>query len=329
MSTNSAAAALLLLATACLAPAAAEEPCGARTDVLGVARTVEIDTSTGPRFAVRDGAQPPLADGEVVLTFDDGPLRTHTRRVLDALAAQCTRATFFLVGSMALADPDWAREYARRGHTVASHTWTHAHLDAMSLEKGIAEMELGLSAVRLATGGPVAPFFRFPYLRETPGMVAHLRERHIAEFGIDIDSKDYATHDPDAVRRRVITELARRHRGIILFHDIQASTARALPLLLADLKARGYRVVHLVAKGEATTLADFDALAEQEFEKRHKTAAGERPSPDRWPSSHPPVHSATVRRGAPDADQLPRARARAAPATTDGDGSGWTTRIWH
>jgi peptidoglycan-N-acetylglucosamine deacetylase len=325
MSTKSAAAAVLFLASACLAPAAAGEACSERSDVLGVARTIEIDTSAGPRFASRDGGQALLADGEVVLTFDDGPLRVHTRRVLDALAAQCTRATFFLVGSMALADPDWAREYARRGHTVASHTWSHANLGALSQEKGIAEMELGLSAVRLATGGPVAPFFRFPYLRETPGMLAHLKERQFAEFGIDIDSKDYATHDPNAVRRRVLTELARRHRGIILFHDIQASTAHALPLLLADLKTRGYHVVHLLAKQEATTLADFDALAAQEFEKRHKTATGERPSGGRWPSSHPPVHSATVRRGAPDAEPLPRAHAR---TPTSPDGSGWTTSIW-
>jgi len=323
MSSATTSAALLVLAFASLTPAAAEQPCADRPDVLGVARTVEIDTGTGPRFATHDGGQPLLAEREVVLTFDDGPLRAHTRAVLEALAAQCTRATFFVVGRMALADAAWAREYASRGHTVASHTWSHQNLAALSARKAIAEMELGLSAVRLATGAPAAPFFRFPYLRESPEMLAHLRERQFAVFGIDIDSKDYATRDPNAVRRRVITELARRHGGIILFHDIQASTARALPALLADLKARGYRVVHLQAKAEATTLPEFDAQAQQEFEKRHRTAAGERQGASRWPASH-----AATRQDGADAEPLPPARARRAP-TPEGDGGGWTTSIWH
>jgi peptidoglycan/xylan/chitin deacetylase (PgdA/CDA1 family) len=312
MSISATSAVLLVVACAWLNPAAGEQLCAERSDVLGVSRTIDIDASTGPRFGAPHGGQPLLAEREVALTFDDGPLRGHTRAVLDALAAQCTRATFFVVGRMALADAALSREYASRGHTVASHTWSHHNLGALSPEKGIAEMELGLSAVRLATGAAVAPFFRFPYLRETPAMLSHLRERQFAVFAVDVDSKDYATRDPNALRRRVMTELARRHGGIILLHDIQGSTARALPALLADLKARGYRVVHLQAKAEATTLEAFDARAQQEMQRQKKTAASERQGASR------PAHAAPARRNGADAEAPPRGRTRRAPRAEGG-----------
>src|SRR6476619_3704261 len=86
------------------APAAAQEACNPCPDALGVSRVAEIDTSSGPRFGFQYKEQDILADGEVVLTFDDGPLRPYSRPVLEALAAHCTKATFFVVGRMAVAD---------------------------------------------------------------------------------------------------------------------------------------------------------------------------------------------------------------------------------
>ena len=97
---------MLCLATA--QASAGQEACGPET--LGVSRTVEIDTSTAPRFGFQYHDQHLLADGEVVLTFDDGPLRAYTKPVLEALAAQCTKATFFLVGRMAVSDPEMVQE---------------------------------------------------------------------------------------------------------------------------------------------------------------------------------------------------------------------------
>ena len=148
-----------------LVPAAAQEACIPGPNALGVSRVAEIDTSAGPRFGFQYKEQDILADGEVVLTFDDGPLRAYTKPVLEALAAHCTKATFFVVGRMAVADPEMVREYARRGHTVGTHTWSHANLHASTPLKARAEIELGFSAVQQALGKPVAPFFRFPYLR--------------------------------------------------------------------------------------------------------------------------------------------------------------------
>ena len=95
-----------------------------------------------------------------------------------------------------------------------------------------------------------------------------------------MDSKDYRTRDPGSVHRKVMSDLARTKKGIILFHDIQASTARALPGLLADLKAKGYRIVHMQPKADATTMPEFDAMAQQEFDRRRATVRR-----SRWPGA--------------------------------------------
>lgn len=260
--------------------------CAERTDALGVARVAEIDTTGGPRFGV-PGPEPfpLLADKEVVLTFDDGPTRRYTLPILDALDAECVKATFFVVGRMALADPATLRDVWQRGHTIGAHTWSHKRLDKIGAAKAKEEIELGFSAIQLALGEPVAPFFRFPYLGESPSMRTHLKDRSIATLAIDVDSRDFLTRNPSVMRKTVLSQLATKGKGIILFHDIQPSTAAGLKSLLAELKAKGYRIVHLVPKAPAMTLAAFDAKAEHEAQRR-KLALTMQPLANRsavWP----------------------------------------------
>jgi peptidoglycan/xylan/chitin deacetylase (PgdA/CDA1 family) len=288
MRTIGAAAFFVWALASLLQPAFAQEKCPPGGDKLGVARTVVINPSKAAHFGSQykeHGAL--LADREVVLTFDDGPSGAYTRPILEALAAQCTRATFFMLGSMALADPRLVKEVARHGHTVATHTWSHANIQSLAEVKALDEIEMGFSAVQRALGKPVAPFFRFPYLRDTAATLHYLKGRQLAAFSIDIDSRDFQTKDAAAVYDRVLGEVTARRRGIILFHDIQPSTARALPRILEELKAQGFRVVHLTAKAGAETLAEYDALAQQEAERR-RLAAGRNPLAKRaiaWPSA--------------------------------------------
>ncbi|MFV0296196.1 MAG: polysaccharide deacetylase family protein, partial [Hyphomicrobiaceae bacterium] len=100
--------------------------------------------------------------------------------------------------------------------------------------------------------------FRFPYLSDPAYAIKYLRKRDTAMFSIDVDSNDYRTRSATVVIRNIEKQLKQKGRGIILFHDIQASTAKALSRLLSDLKAQGYRVVHIVPKSGQTTLASFD-----------------------------------------------------------------------
>lgn len=293
------------------ATAQAQQP--ACAGKLGVSRTIEVDTSSGPRFGGKKKDFEILDEGEVILTFDDGPIRSHTRAVLAALEAHCTKATFFVVGRMAVADPDMVKEYDRKGHTVGVHTWSHANLTHLTPLKARHEIELGFSAVQLALGKAPAPFFRFPYLAEPRSMTLHVQGRQIAAFNIDVDSKDYRAHDGAAVHKKVMHDLASARKGIILFHDIQASTARGLPALLDDLKANNFRIVHMVAKAPATTLPEFDALAEKAMGRR-QVASASSPLARRaitWPAV---VNPADEKGSAPATDARPRRTSAAQPA---------------
>ncbi len=246
--------------------------CRRRPGMLGVSRKVEIDASGGPRFGLQQYKENDfLRDKEVVLTFDDGPLRRHTRAVLAALASHCTQATFFMVGRMAASDPEMVREVARHGHTVALHTWSHRNLRAIGIERARQEIELGASAVQKALGQPVAPFFRFPYLADSQATLAYLAQRNLAVFYIDNDAYDYRTSNAGTVQRNILRSLESKRKGIALFHDIQPSTARALKDLLDALAERGFKIVHVVAKTRATTLAKYDELAAAEVAKRSRT----------------------------------------------------------
>src|SRR5690242_18200386 len=109
-----------------LAQQATPGTCPGNANSLGVARVVEIDPSGGPGFGFEHfKAYDFLRDGEVVLTFDDGPWPGHTPAVLKALADQCTKAVFFPIGKHAGWHPEIMKQVAAAGHTVGSHTWSH------------------------------------------------------------------------------------------------------------------------------------------------------------------------------------------------------------
>lgn len=257
---------------------AAAEAAKCPADTLGVTRTVEIDTTGGPGFGFEHyKAHDFLAMKEVVLTFDDGPLPTHTKTVLKALADQCTKATFFPVGKLAVGYPEVLREVAAAGHTIGAHTFSHIDLGKAAPDKAKDEIERGFSAVKRGAGTGTAPFFRYPFLRDSKDSLTHLGGRNIAIFSTDIDSFDFKVQAPENIVKTVIGKLEKRGKGIVLMHDIQPSTAKALPLLLKELKAKGYKIVHMRAKDQVKTLAEFDALIEKDV-KGLPAAGSEKPT---------------------------------------------------
>ena len=85
---------------------------------------------------------------------------------------------------------------------------------------------MGVSAVHMAAGVPIAPFFRFPDLQHPPAMLTYLGERNIATFSTDINSFDFKMHKPEQVIKSVMTKLEKRGKGIILMHDFQRGDRR-------------------------------------------------------------------------------------------------------
>jgi peptidoglycan/xylan/chitin deacetylase (PgdA/CDA1 family) len=189
-----------------------------------------------------------LRDREVVLTFDDGPLPATTNVILDTLDRHCVKATFFPIGEMALLNSKTLQEIAKRGHTIGSHTWSHPlSIRSMPLERIKAEIEGGFAAVSQAAGAPVAPFFRFPGLGDSPAAIAYLASRNISIWSVDVVSGDTGRTSPARIAHNTITRLERYGKGIILFHDIKRPTAAALDRILTTLENKGYRFVHVVS----------------------------------------------------------------------------------
>ena len=247
---------LLFVATLALSPAGASAaPCPGNPDALGTARVLAVDAATTPRVGRKHFPDTlPLRPGEVVLTFDDGPLPATTPRVLDALRRECVRATFFVVGRQAEAAPALVRRELAEGHTVGTHTFAHALLKRMPLEDAVAEIDHGIAAVDRAARdrqgrSAVAPFFRFPGFASNPALLDRLTRRGLVVFGADLWASDWNQMTPAQESQLVLARLAATRGGILLFHDTKAETADMLPGFLRTLAQRGYRIVHVVPSG--------------------------------------------------------------------------------
>jgi peptidoglycan/xylan/chitin deacetylase (PgdA/CDA1 family) len=247
-------------APAAATPAPAKQPC-ANPDALGIGRVVEIDTTGGPGFGFEHFKQLDfLRDKEIVLTFDDGPWPLNTPSVLKTLADECTTGIFFPIGKHSTYYPEILKQVAAAGHTIGSHTWSHATLTnkKLSEDQRKEEIEKGFSAVKWALGAPPAPFFRFPALEHPPEMVTYLGTRNIAMFSCDLDSFDFKARNPQQVIDVTMKKLDKLGKGIILMHDFHKHTAEALPALLRKLKASGYKVVQMKPKAPVETLPQYD-----------------------------------------------------------------------
>jgi peptidoglycan/xylan/chitin deacetylase (PgdA/CDA1 family) len=240
-------------------------PC-ANPNAIGVARTVEIDTTGGPGFGFEHFRQHDfLRRNEVVLTFDDGPWQGTTQAVLKALADQCLKATFFPIGKHATYYPEILKEVAAAGHTIGTHTWSHQNLTRKKFDEAKLEIELGISAVKFGVGDlPISPFFRAPVLKHPPEIVTYLGERNVAIFSTDIDSFDFTMRTAERVIDSVMKKVEKHGKGIVLLHDFQKHTAEALPELLNRLKAAGYKVVHMTAKDSLKTLPQYDEILQKQ-----------------------------------------------------------------
>jgi peptidoglycan/xylan/chitin deacetylase (PgdA/CDA1 family) len=224
-------------------------------DLLNTSRTIKVGVPGALQLGLKSYPQTlDLADHEVVLTFDDGPLPPTTGKVLDALRRECVRATFFLIGRNAEANPQLVRQEIREGHSVGHHSWSHPAITLRGLSEEAARQEVmkGIAADERAGYGaeatpdtPHVPFFRFPGFADTGPTLNFLASKHIAVFGADLWASDWLMLTPQAELNLVLSRLDQARRGIILFHDTRGSTVAMLPSFLRELKRRGYKVVHL------------------------------------------------------------------------------------
>lgn len=232
-----------LLFNMVLAAAQAGQPaCG--TDALGTSRTLVLQREAAS-WGTAQHAALPLSPREVVLTFDDGPRPESTPLVLKALAEQCVQATFFMNGEPLKQHAALARQVRDAGHSVGIHGYRHEHFAQLSSAAQLADLDAMIATYRAALGAEPAAY-RFPFLEETPTLTAALRERGLTVMSVDAGAEDWLPDQtPQMLADKLLGQLAKSGGGIVLLHDAQDQTAKALPFLLQALKANGYRVVHL------------------------------------------------------------------------------------
>ena len=240
------------------APQSAQEPadqaaanCPGHPDALGTSRVLAIDPAQYRRIGhMQYSDSLPLADKEVVLTFDDGPILPYSNQILDILASQCVKATYFLVGEMARAFPATVRRIYEEGHTIGTHSEHHpTRFGQLPVERMRHEIDRGISDVSAALGDPkyLAPFFRIPGLARSRLVESELAARELSVFSSDTDADDWHHR----ISGQQIIALAMRRleaggKGILLLHDIHPATVAALPGLLKELKDKGFHIVQVV-----------------------------------------------------------------------------------
>lgn len=247
------------------AAAATDGKCPGNPHAIGTSRTIVVNPAEHRKIGTMNYAETlPLVDKEVVLTFDDGPLPPYTSRILDILAAECVKATYFIVGTMARANPELVQRIYNHGHTVGTHSMSHPlHFRALGLEQAKAQVDGGIAATAAALGDAkkLAPFFRFPGFGHSAPVEAYAASRGLMVWGADAPADDWLRVSAHEIARRAVRRLEHKGRGILLLHDIHQRTVEALPFLLAELKAHGFRVVHVqhaTPARPATTTAASD-----------------------------------------------------------------------
>jgi peptidoglycan/xylan/chitin deacetylase (PgdA/CDA1 family) len=232
-------------------PSAQAANCPGNPDALGTSRAIVVDPREHPRIGTMQYSETlPLEDHEVVLTFDDGPIPKHSNAILAMLAAECIKATFFEVGRMAQEHPEGVRKLIAAGHSVGTHTQNHPlTMNRLPIEAAQKEIDDGIASVTAALGDPalLSPFFRVPGLLRAGVLEDYLASKGIQTWSADFPADDWRHVSSTTVHDLAISRIKAKGKGILLLHDIQPRTVAALPGIIADLKAGGFRIVHVVA----------------------------------------------------------------------------------
>lgn len=164
----------------------------------------------------------PPQPGELALTFDDGPNPAWTPRLLEILAAHDVRATFFLLGSRAQAEPALVRQIAAAGHLIGNHSWSHPNLALASASRIEEELSRASQTLEQITGSPVR-YFRPPFGARRPAVLRIARHLGMTPVLWNAMTSDWENPSPDEISGRLIhtiDRLARRGRAAnVVLHD--------------------------------------------------------------------------------------------------------------
>lgn len=180
----------------------------------------------------------------VALTFDDGPSK-YTKPVLEILNREKVGATFFMLSENVLERPDDAKAVAASGYSVAAHTVTHRDLATLTDDERFTEINQSVDDINKTVGAGTVKCLRPPYGSFNTAVLQVSADRGIGVVNWDIDTEDWKVRDADRIFQRAAGAY---QKSIILMHDgggNRDATVAALPRIIADLKAKGYKFVQL------------------------------------------------------------------------------------
>ncbi|MDN4483660.1 polysaccharide deacetylase family protein [Demequina lignilytica] len=224
-----------------VAQASALSPSDPLLEAVVAPQPSETGTSTGapPLTQTTTGDTDCAVEKCIALTFDDGPV-AGTNELLDILADRGAKATFFMVGKNATANPDVVARVAAEGHVIGTHTWDHPQLTRLGADEVRSEIEKASDAIEAASG--VRPtLLRPPYGATNDTVAGVAAELGLAQILWDVDPEDWKDKDSAIVRDRVVSHAHRN--AIILSHDIHPTTRGAYAEIIDALLADGYTLV--------------------------------------------------------------------------------------
>ncbi|KGO01034.1 polysaccharide deacetylase family protein [Porphyromonas sp. COT-290 OH3588] len=197
----------------------------------------EIADLEKPEEAARPLTDDDSSASRVALTFDDGP-SVYTPRLLDILKQEGVKATFFVLGKSAAVQKQTMKRMVEEGHNIGNHSYDHKNFAKISVEE--ARRQIGRTDEIVGeVAGQRPSYFRFPYGAYTQDKLT-LVNRPI--MGWSVDPLDWKYKDAD----RVALEMSKAGpNAIVLAHDIHKTTIEAIPQVIRNLKAKGYRIVTL------------------------------------------------------------------------------------
>lgn len=190
--------------------------------------------SGGEAVPADGGAEIPEGEKYVALTFDDGPRRGTTDRLLDGLKERGASATFFLIGQQIEDNADLVARMAKEGHQIGNHTWSHQRLDGAAPDEASHEVERTEAALEALLGGGDY-WLRPPYGQVNPGTEA--------SFGVplvkwSVDPRDWESRNTGKVTQAVLANV--EPNSIILLHDIYPTSVDAALRVVDRLQEEGY-----------------------------------------------------------------------------------------
>lgn len=186
----------------------------------------------GEAVPADSGAEIPAGEKYVALTFDDGPRRGTTERLLDGLKERGAKATFFLIGQQIEDNAALVARMAEEGHQIGNHTWSHQRLDGILPDEAAQEVARTEAALEALLGGGEY------WLRPPYGQVAEGVELGVPMVKWCVDPRDWESRDAEKVTRAILD--CAEPNSIILLHDIYSTSVDAALRVVDRLQEEGY-----------------------------------------------------------------------------------------